>query len=45
LAKLGLEKNGEERIVTPTDGLQLLALLFEQRGIRDSTGRLEIELR
>jgi len=31
LVKLGLEKNGENRIVMPTDGLLLLllALLFE----------------
>jgi hypothetical protein len=42
--KLGLEKNGEDRIVTPTDGLwSLLALLFERYGIRDSTGRLKVE--
>jgi hypothetical protein len=44
LTKLGLEKNDDDRIVMPTDGLWfLLAVLFERYGIGDSTGRLKVE--
>jgi hypothetical protein len=44
LAKLDLEKNGEDRILMPNDGLLfLLAVLFERHGDEGSTGRLKSE--
>ena len=44
VANLGLEKNGEDRIVMPTNRLLLLmAVRFERYGIGDSTGRLKIQ--
>jgi hypothetical protein len=44
-AKLGLEKNGEDRIVMPTNGdFLLMTMPFNRYDIADmSTGRLKLE--